>query len=90
LEQNNSEHTPILPCACLQALQLRLRDLSGFLQDYQQRKLEQLRKARAKPASYFGHVGLGGGFGQTDSKGRANPPAKRQRLDDPQAQEADK
>lgn len=74
----------------LQALQLRLRDLSSFLLDFQQRKLEQLRKARAKPASYFGHVGLGGGFGQTDSKGRANPPAKRQRLDDPSAQEADK
>ncbi|KAL0048046.1 hypothetical protein WJX82_006459 [Trebouxia sp. C0006] len=87
---NPNSLMPNLNEETLKALQLRLRDLSGFLQDYQQRKLEQLRKARAKPASYFGHVGLGGGFGQTDSKGRANPPAKRQRLDDPQAQEADK
>ena len=75
---------------CVQALQLRLRALSVFLLDYQQRKLEQLRKARAKPASFFGRVGLGGSFGIIDSKGRANPPAKRQRLDDPAAQEADR
>ena len=74
----------------LQALQSRLRSLSAFLVDYQQRKLEQQRKARAKPASYFGRVGLGGDFGLMDSKGRANPPAKRQRLDDPSAQEADR
>ncbi|DBA94363.1 TPA: hypothetical protein ACH3X1_001969 [Trebouxia sp. C0004] len=87
---NPNSLMPNLNEETLKALQLRLRDLSSFLQDYQQRKLEQLRKARAKPASYFGHVGLGGGFGQTDSKGRVNPPAKRQRLDDPQAQEADK
>ncbi|DBA89731.1 TPA: hypothetical protein ACH3X2_004613 [Trebouxia sp. C0005] len=87
---NPNSLMPNLNEETLKALQLRLRDLSSFLQDYQQRKLEQLRKARAKPASYFGRVGLGGGFGQTDSKGRANPPAKRQRLDDPQAQEADK
>lgn len=74
----------------LQALQIRLRSLSAFLVEFQKKKVEQLRKARAKPASYFGHTGLGRGFGQLDSKGRANPPAKRQRLDDPVAQEADR
>ena len=75
---------------CVQALQIRLRNLSAFLGEFQKKKVEQMRKARAKPASYFGHVGLGRGFGQLDSKGRANPPAKRQRLDDPVAQEADR
>ena len=75
---------------CVQALQVRLRSLSAFLVEFQKKKVEQMRKARAKPASYFGHVGLGQGFGQLDSKGRANPPAKRQRLDDPVAQEADR
>ena len=74
----------------LQELASRLRSLCRFLSNYADRKKEQRRKAKAKPISYFGHASLGQGFGQVDSRGRPNPAAKRQRVDDPVNQEEDR
>lgn len=74
----------------MQELASRLRSLCRFLSNYADRKKEQRRKAKAKPISYFGHASLSQGFGLVDSRGRPNPAAKRQRLDDPVNQEEDR
>lgn len=83
-------HQPKPVVTLLQELVSRLRSLCRFLSNYADRQKEQRRKAKAKPISYFGHASLNQGFGQLDSRGRPNPAAKRQRLDDPVSQEEDR